>query len=556
MNTKIKLLITLAVLTFFYGLYYWGLPLLINIDKRIDFFEEQIFQKTGYKFDITSPKIKMGFTTGVWLMADNVSFIDSDNTNALNSKKFAVKIHLLPLIFKKIQIANLSCDSIDANLKYSSDGKLSLGNYTFEKKASKMTLSRARFRIKNYKINLDDLKQNKKVVLIGKYFSIDEFKKNKHIKLSTDAKLYVGQKSSDIVTDIDIKLPLNRITENQFKVNGSITNINLADFSDYAKSVSPIESLSGKINFIANTDGKKYKKLYTKLTIDNLGIMQKDIAKSIYCKDKLQLIANAGTMKNGIKIHDLTFISNDINVLLNGDIKHLNDKDPLLDLNLDIKNSKLERIIPLMPPNENSNEDINFYELKKKWFYADLNGKLNIKGRLSVADIFGEILATNGHIVPLNAPKATIKLIYKGSVMDMDVKVPAPNNEVVTVKGTSNLYGNQKCDLLIGSSQNVDLKSTQDVLNALYKILKFEIGPLPVMDVRGIGNINLHVYGTKKEPHAFGQFNFKKSTVGFLGVNNMWIKDGTGKLVFNDIDTHFIISLTNSIKISNFMYSR
>src|SRR5699024_3196725 len=125
----------------------------------------------------------------------------------------------------------------------------------------KLTLTKAYFRIGNYKVNLNDLKQNKKILLDGSYLTIDEFKNNKRIKLSTFAKLMVGKKASEIMADVGVKLPINKITEDQFKVNGRITNLNLADFSEYAKALpdSKIKSLSGIVNMVADTSVKENK---------------------------------------------------------------------------------------------------------------------------------------------------------------------------------------------------------------------------------------------------------------------------------------------------------
>ena len=48
------------------------------------------------------------------------------------------------------------------------------------------------------------------------------------------------------------------------------------------------------------------------------------------------------------------------------------------------------------------------------------------------------------------------------------------------------------------STNNVDLKTAQIVLNPLHDILHFDLGPVPIMDIKGKGGINLHVLGTRK----------------------------------------------------------
>ena len=142
----------------------------------------------------------MGHTPAIWFMAEDISLINDDGTNALNLKHSAVKIHLLPLLAGKIHIGNFSADSIDANLLYTKNSELKLGQYLLKMPSkSNMTLTKAYIRLGNYKIRLDDLKQNKKIFLDGSYLTVEEFKNNKKIKLSTFANLYVDKKASDII---------------------------------------------------------------------------------------------------------------------------------------------------------------------------------------------------------------------------------------------------------------------------------------------------------------------------------------------------------------------
>ena len=542
-----KSLIIITVLTFFYGLYYWGIPALINIESRMSVIERKLQEKTGYKLSVTDPYIKMGHTPAIWFMAEDISLINDDGTNALNLQHSAVKIHLLPLLSGKIHIGNFSSDKIEANLFYTKNSELKLGQYVLKMPSkSNMTLTKAFIRLGNYKINLKDLKQNKTILLDGSYLTVDEFKNNKKIKLSTFANLYVDNKASDIMADVDIKLPLNKISEDQFKVKGRITNLNLADFSEYAKAISnnKIEALSGIINFIADTNSKpdKHKNIFAQLSVDNLGIIQKENARSIYCSNEITLRTDIDTIKNGINIRNMKIFSKGIDLNVNGRVTKLDSKMPYLNMNVAINKSRTENFIPLMPGEENLIEEVNFYALKKNPFYGDITGNLNIKGKADSADVTGKILVTEGYLnkpLPNNTQKAIIKLTFNGQKMAMDVKVPASLTETVLVKGDVELYNNKNADLSIKSTKNVDLKTAQTVLNPLHEILKFDLGPVPIMDIKGIGNIDLHVIGTRKNPHAWGVFNFQNTTASFLDIHNMVLKNGSGKLVFNDQNTAF-----------------
>lgn len=542
---KNKYTIVVGIFTLLYAFYYWGIPSIVNINKNITHVEQKIEQKTGCKIKIEQPKIKMGLTPSVWFMAENVSLLNSNETNAANINHTAIEINLLPLIFGKVHIGDFSANSIEANFLYTKDNKLQLGEYPLKAlPKTKMNLSKAFVRINKYDIALTDLKQNKNIKLKGSYLSLDKFEKNKTLKMSTFAQLFVDKKISEIMIDIDVKLPINHITENQLKINGHISNIDLSDFSAYIRTLTEgeLERLSGKINMLVDTtNDKNHKKIFSKITIDNLGIMFKEKNKSIYCKDKLTIKTNAHTIKNGIFINDMSVLSKGIDVITKGDLTRLNSKTPHINTEIKINKSRTEKFIPLLPGEEDLSPAVNFLVLKENPFYGDIIGELSVSGKLDKPNVFGNILVTEGYLVkPLNAPKATIKIGFKGQIMDLDVDVPAPpKNQRVFVKGTAELYDDLYADLMITSTDNVDLKSAQNVLNPLHRILKFQIGPVPIMDIRGNGNINLHVTGNTKIPHAWGTFNFKNTTASFLDIHNMTLTNGSGSLEFNDLDTHF-----------------
>ena len=542
---KSKYTIIVSILTLLYAFYYWGIPSIVNIKKNIDFIEQRIEQKTGYRINIEQPKIKMGLTPSVWFMAEDFKLLNSDDTPAASLEHAAIEINLLPLIFGKLQIGDLSANSIEANFIYTKDDKIQLGQYPLNVlPKTRMNLSKAYVRINKYDIGLKDLKQNKNIILKGNYLSLDEFKKNKTLKMSTFAQLYVNKKISEIMLDIDVKLPINHITENQLKINGHVANIDLSDFSEYAKTLTNgyLENLSGKINLLTDTtNDKTHKKIFSKLTINNLGIIFKEKNKSISCKDTLILETNAHTIKNGIYINNMSILSKGIDVAVNGEITKLNAKIPHINTDITINKSRTEKFIPLLPGEENLVPAVNLLVLKENPFYGDIKGKLAVSGKADKPNVFGNILVTEGYLnKPMNAPKATIKLGFNGQIMDLDVDVPAPpKNQRVLVKGTAELYDNMNADLMITSTDNVDLKSAQNVLNPLHRILKFQIGPVPIMDIRGNGNINLHVTGNTKTPHAWGTFNFKNTTASFLDIHNLTLTNGSGTLDFNDLDTHF-----------------
>lgn len=547
MGIKQKFLISAFIITFLYGSYYWGIPAIVDLPSKKDFIESKIKNDFGYNVSLNNPNLKMGILPSIMLKADSVSILNDDNSEAFAIESPAVNIKLLPLLIKHLNITRFNADSFKMNLSLDKASKLKLGQYVIPEVKDKDFKVRVNgVNIQDYTINFNDELRKKDFTYSGNYFNLDEFIENKHIKFSADSMLTVNSKSSKFSISIDSKLPFNKIDENQLYVHADISDFDLSNFSEYAAyfSKGEIKSVSGVINLKTDTKETEdaHKNILTNLTIDNLAVMNKDIAKSVYCNNKLEVSSNVNTIKNGLHINYTKILTKDLDMDVKGDIKKITSKVPDLAINVKINKSRTESFIPLMPGEEDLVPDVNLYLLKKHFFYGDIEGELDINGNAVTPDIYGQINVTNGYLEqPIkNASKgADIKLGFKKDILRLDVTVPTGPKDKVFVYGDVELYGEKLADLYIKSTPNVELKTAQIVLNPLHRILKFVIGPVPVMDIYGIGDIDLHVTGNKKKPHAFGEFNFKNATVSFLDIHNMVVKNGDGSLKFNDLKTYF-----------------
>lgn len=546
MGRNFKILITLLALTVLYGAYYRGIPAVVNLPKRVHLIEQTVLNEAGYKIDLKNPSLKMGLIPSVWVKADNFAILNDDGSKALEIQNPYINIRILPLIFKELDIKHFSADNINANLVFDTDSKLKLGQYPLETEIkTPLKLKHAAIYLDGYKVNLDDKVQSKKIDLDGKYLTVKDFTFDKHLNFSTIADMKAGVRKTLINADVDLKLPVNQISDDQCDISGHIVNLNLSDFSIYAKSLSKnkIKSLSGIINFTAKTEtaADNHKQIKTNLYVNNLGILKDDTAESIYFKDKLTVKTDINTIKNGIEINEMKISGKGISAFTSGKITKLNSKLPDLDLKVTVNKSKAENIISLLPGEPDLSPDINLLLLKKTGFWGDAAGNLEIKGKADFPDVYGNILVANAYMVkPIpNADKAVIKIAFNGDKLNLDVKVPTSQTETVFVKGPINLYNDKYADLNITSTDNVDLKTAQIVLNPLHEILHFDIGPVPIMDIKGKGGINLHVIGTRENPHGWGQFRFKNATVSFLDIHNMLLTNGSGTLDFDNQNTFF-----------------
>ena len=265
------------------------------------------------------------------------------------------------------------------------------------------------------------------------------------------------------------------------------------------------------------------------------------ITADIKLKDTVKIKSDINFINNGLQINDLKITGNNINAFMSGKVTRLNSNLPNLDLKIGVNNSKAENILPLIPDIPNLSPDIDVLLLKQTGFWGDASGNLEIKGKADFPNVYGNVLVKNAYMVKQipNAEKATIKLTFTGDKMDLDVKVPTSPTQTVWVTGPINLDKNRSADLHITSTKDVDLKTAQIVLNPLHEILHFDLGPVPIMDIKGKGGINLHIIGTRKDPHGWGQFSFNNATVSFLDVHNMVLQNGSGTLDFKNQDTLF-----------------
>ena len=341
MGRNLKLLITIFSLTILYGIYYWGIPALINLPEKSSYIEQTVLKESGYKISLENPKLKMGLIPSVWIKADNFAILNNDDTKALDIEKPALNIRLLPLIFKKVNIKIFSANNINANFVFTKDSQLKLGQYSIDNKFNTpFKINHIGINLNGYNVYLNDQAQSKKLALNGDYLVIKDYTDSKHIDLSTSAKLLIEDKISYIKSDLDLKLPINHISDDQLEVSGHIVNLDLANFSAYAKAFSKnkINSLSGLINFTADTittpDSKK--QIKTALYIKDFGIFKKDLSTSVFAKGKMEVKTDINTIKNGIGINEMEFTADGIHAFTTGKITKINNKIPTLDLKVTI----------------------------------------------------------------------------------------------------------------------------------------------------------------------------------------------------------------------------
>ncbi len=549
MNKSVKIFTVLGITAVLAAGYVWGIPAIVNLPSRKDFIEQKILENTGIKTNIGSPVMSMGFLPSVWIETDNISVINNDKSKALSIDNVKFKVKLLPLFFKKIEIAKFSSTKEDVKLVLTKNKEFLLGDYPlkFDNKNKKIKFASIDLNLGEYNVSLDDELNNQKVKLTGDYFSNGLYEHNNNIKFATQGNFEIGNKNTPYFADVDISLPIKKFHEDKFKIFGKIENFDLASISDYVSILSGglIQKMSGKLNIASVTKNSIYKNkvVYSNITTEKLNIQGKDEVSKIQYQDKLSLKLNFETVDGGFDFKNTTLNANNIHASVNGKLTGIGaDKPSFHDFEIEVKDTRLEDVCKIMPWARNLVREMDFYALKKHVFYGDGNGKLTFNGKGRYPHVNGKVELRNGYLIHSikGAPSgAEVDLTFKGQVMDVDVYVPVSKTQNVSVKGFAKTDGSKYSELDIKSTNSIDMATAHEVLIPLHEILKFKLGPLPIMKMSGLGGIQLRSAGKKVDPHLFGEVKFRNATASFNQIHNLVLTNGSGEVIFDDTNINF-----------------
>ncbi|MGN0031902.1 MAG: AsmA-like C-terminal region-containing protein [Candidatus Gastranaerophilaceae bacterium] len=548
MNQKWKIITVLGIATLTCAMYTWGIPAIINIKGNKNLIERKIFENSGYKIDIGNPKLRMGAFPSVWIKSDNISILNPDNSKALSVDNPKLKIKLFPLLMKKIEISQLSASKEDVYFTFTKDKKFLLGQYPIKSnnQNSQFTLAKMNLNLGKYNIFLNDELNMQKVSLSGKYFKHGKYVHNKQVRFATDSTLTVGNKSNNIFADVEITLPIHKLSEDKLHINADINNFDLSSISDYAGLLTKnrIKSLDGTVYINAKTTSDKYghKNIQSEIKTNNLKIVGKDKASSVFYEDELKANINFSTIENGINFQNTTLNSEKIHAKVNGKLFDLGNKKPRYNLTAEVTNTRLEDVVAILPGSETLLPDFNLYKLKKYIFYGNGEGKVTFEGQGNRPNVTGHVKLSDAYLIkPIkNAPaNADINLKFLGKKMNLNVFVPTSPNQSVSVNGMVLIDGSKYSELKVKSTDAVLLEPAQEVLIPLHEILKFQLGPVPIMQITGIGNIDMRSAGKKIDPHIWGKINFRNATASFNEIHNLKLTNGSGEVVFNNTQTTF-----------------
>jgi len=493
-----------------------------------------ILNNTGLEYQTKNLNANFDLNFNLNIKADSIDITNKDkNKKFITIKNPEISFKPLGLLFKKVYFKKINSDSILINIKRDENGNIDLLNAIKENDFDNFNfqLTRLNSNIKTVKLNFTDeykIKNNTTLVLDNSNIHISKKKNYILINEKGIIETSINNKNTE-KSDINIDIKSDyKIEKPDFKID--LNNINLYLFSDFIKKYisEDILSLNGKADLALRTND--FHNLNLKISSPYLKLKE---GKVINPYKEVNLVSKFLFKKDKILLNNLDILSNELNVNISGEIVKPFSAKPDFELNTEIKNTQLNNLLYFIPDN------LIFYRpqgipiLKKTNIHGLINGK--IISKFSPLDITGNVKIENIHIPGYPKPyqRNDATLFFMKDKMRLYTRVYTPDNEYVTVDGVSNLDNSLYGRYNIKSTKNIDLSFAQLYLVPIQQVIGFNIGPVPIMDIKGYGNIDIKTQGTIKDAQIFGQFSAHNATALIHGLD-VKLTNGDCKLIFDN----------------------
>jgi len=543
MNKRNKIILIISIIT---TVIFLTVIILFKHFFSYSYIENEINKLTGLKVELINPKTTLNYKLDLNTKADEINIYDENKKNkfiSINNPDISIKP--LNLLFNKIYIKKLNANNIKIDIKRNENGIIdlqkSLKQDFLNSNNQNIKITKLNSEINNINLNFsDDYKIKNKISLILS---------NSNIKISSKHKSFLINQKGQIETEINSKkqianlnlninslYPINNLNSDKLSFNIELNNINLFIFNDiFKKYISKdISTISGNINLSLKTNNLTQSEYNQNLVLDIINPELKLIDKKIITPyKKITTKLNFKADKNLIDINNLNVSSNELLINSKGNILNPFSKKPQFDFDTTITNTQLNNFLYFLPDNLIFYRPQGIPTLKKSNFHGIING--NIKTKLFPLDMTGNIKISNVHIP--NYPKPYIQndvnLMFMKDKMRVYTRVYTPDNEYVIVDGISNLDDSLYGKYNVKSTKNINLAFVQLYLVPIQQIIGFNIGPVPIMDIKGMGNIDIKTQGTIQDAQIFGVFNAKNATAQLKGLNAK-LTQGNCQLIFDN----------------------
>lgn len=541
-KNKHSLIIIIFLLTFLFieGLYLYVLPKVFNISKNYSFIEKVFEEKTGSKLNIEGISLKTYADFSFGLSADKLSISLQSRQKMVDSEKIFVRIPIIPLLFKNINIKYLSAKKLDLNVERYKNGKYNLESLLFktDKKVFKLKLKDTRFNVSKYHINFNDKKINKKFEIKGNYFKISDFTIDKLIDIDTQGVITAPGVNTDYQIRVYSKLPLiKNIDDPQFIVSGFIKNAEPKYFTPYITQYfdKNIKDTSGKLsfNFYTKKLNKSKKQVVFEGAAQNLFVKMSKPEENIYTEGKNIILAKADFDRKEVNIINASIKGSKYQINAHGLIRDYKTKKPYFDLQATIPKSRIEYISYMLPANLIPKVD-EIAKVKKHGIFGNVQANIKVKGRIPQPNITGTINGEDLGVVKgyENTHTGRVNLTFKKRTLTTDVRIDFKTKEFITVKGLTYMYRDKPNHFKIKTGSPLKLNITQKLLLPIQDVFGFQLGPIPQMKlIDGTGEVDLDIVGTKLSGVVKGFVSFNNARTTYNGINAE-LYNGDGRVDF------------------------
>ena len=544
-----KILIFLLVLFFLCCCAYFILGATINLFFTQDRIQQIVAKNTDLSVQILNSKVKASADLSLVFHADKLEVsLPHVSSPLFSATDFNLRIHILPLIFKRVSLSDLHAKDVVVNTIRHRTGEFNFEPFISVKKIfpSEFVLKRSVIDIGNLSVGIKDEKNAKTLSLTSDKFFLNYNGNRKKLSSNINSVLricdinYANCSQTDVKSEINIRLPLYKFLDSdETKFNISVKNFSAAPYISYLNEFSSVkfddlrfvadfyfksaeQNMHNSFNFGANSSD-----LFVKFDYNH-----KENIVELRNKANLDIFFSAD--KDRILISRSSFMANGLNFLFEGVVKDYKDKKRLLDIDLKVDDCDFIKFIKLIPAGVVVYKTDLINELIHANPYAKFSGELNISGNYLKPDINGNLLVNDIYLFkkPVNFATANVKCNFIGDKVKVDVMVPGPNSQYVSVKGYSELYGKQAGEYDVVSSDNVDLEFAHKYLIPVQRVIGFKLGPLPFMKLSGFGKINIKTKGTIYDAFVNGKFFGRNITASLEGLNAE-LNNGKIELDFN-----------------------
>ena len=512
--------------------------------ERID---KLVKKQTGLNIVLKNSKIRTLPNLSIFLAASDIGVIQPDtNQYVFSAKNASLQIKILPLLFKQIDISLLSSHDLQINVNRDKNGRFNFEKYINGTRDFPINFKFKRSCIKFDKLsfNFIDEKNERDIVFKSNNFFADVNNRPQSVKTDIDATLQICDTLTDkcsatnFNTFISTRLPANKYLDSKdtnFDVIANNVDLKLFEpyFNEFLKFQFSEFDFKTDILFKKNSTNSEYS-LKFRPKIINLDFILNEKKSAVKLLEPSDLNFNFIAKKNFADIITSTFKSKDINVTFDGKIKNYKTKKPQPDVRVNVVNSDFMRFIKLIPAGLVVYKTDLINELINANPHARVDADVVISGNYLQPNINGKAQVYDVYLFsrPIGFDTAHVDCDFIGDKVNVDVYVPGPNNQYVSVKGYSEIYGKQSGNYEVISSDSVDLAFAHKYLVPVQRVIGFKLGPVPFMKLAGKGKIHIKAKGTIYDAIVDGKFFAHNITASMQGLNTV-LKNGKIELDFN-----------------------